>query len=302
MSLSRREFLQAAGITAASASLFGFAMPGIRPGTTLAAPQIVQGRALQQTHIVDRAGQVMRTLWADAVFPIREYDADWYATEGGLVTREQVQPIAPYPTEVTRLVRRVPADVEVTAPVAAVRGYAAADAPLVTRVGHGGVMQVADVLTNAGGTWYAVADADADPIGWTQAAHWRRLDTLHNAAGRRDTQAVTIDRTTNTLTATSGSAPVLQTAITAPASMAPGAYTLHPAACGGVCEVGTMQRHGTPYHMVVRHANGGTIPLHGAYWHNRFGHNGAGNAVELNVLAAKWLYLWAQDETTIKIV
>lgn len=46
---------------------------------------------------------------------------------------------------------------EVAGPVAAVRQWCAADAPFVTRIGHGGVAQIIDYLSDKTTSWYEIA-------------------------------------------------------------------------------------------------------------------------------------------------
>ena len=56
--------------------------------------------------------------------------------------------------------------------LAVVRAYCAADAPIVARIGHGGVLRVIDYLPpgqSDGIGWYGVADDESSALlGWTQ--------------------------------------------------------------------------------------------------------------------------------------
>ncbi len=72
--------------------------------------------------------------------------------------------------------------IEVVAPVAAVRQWCAPDAPLVTRIGHGGIVRVIDRLP--GDTlWYGIASETGDLLGWSQAAHWKPVIIAQSPAG-----------------------------------------------------------------------------------------------------------------------
>lgn len=287
MTLTRREFLQMTGITAASASLFGIALP---PPSAHAAPEIIQGRTLIPTTLHTPSGDE-HPLWADTILHIHEHSADHYATDAGLVPRVHVQPMTPYIPQLEPP-RTVPFYAEVAAPAAAIREYADGRAPLNARVGHGGVMRVTERIESRSGVYYAVSDANNTRQGWSPAVRWRALPERQPVRAR---QHITLNRTDSTLTAYADDAPVFTTAAALPETLQAGRYTLRYQAAGA-------QTHGSFVGVPYCFALDDAAALHGVYWHNRFGVNHTGSAVELNVLAAKWLYVWAGDEVAVRVV
>ncbi len=294
MTLSRREFLQALGISAASASLFGISVEfeGQRAlATPPAAP--IQGRTLLPTALYalpDVQTQTV-TLWPDHLLTIRDHDADFYATDGGYVQRHHVQPMQPNITTVE--IDALPTPAEVIAPAAAVRAYADPRAPLITQIGHGGVMHITDRIENAFGLWYEATDANDNSLGWTQAVHWHGLPPQQGAH-----RALHLIITGSTLTAYDRDTALFSTPVAVPGDLAPGAYTLHRDAIGGTTNtISDTTYHGVPYTFAL--ANG--AQMHGAYWHNAFDAAHQPQAIEVNVLAAKWLHYQISDNVPLTL-
>src|SRR5690554_8060943 len=67
---------------------------------------------------------------------------------------------------------------EVIAPIAPIRQYCSADAPLVTRIGHGGVAQIVDYLPGEPHGWYGIGNQNGQVAGWTQAIYWQAVDEV----------------------------------------------------------------------------------------------------------------------------
>ncbi len=178
--LSRRQFLQAAGITLAAAPLtrFGFAAaaPSFEP---------LYGRALATAPIYaapDLAASITAQRWSDSIAPILDTRDGWYRLAEGYTPREHWQPLI-VPAGRSESPAAPPFWGEVTGALAIVRAHCAADAPIVARIGHGGVLRVIDYLpaSEPGGIdWYGVAGDDDSPLlGWTQTPAWSpaRIDS-----------------------------------------------------------------------------------------------------------------------------
>ncbi len=154
--LSRRSFLQLVGASLAATAL--------RPTSSLLAAANTEaylGRAFSALPIYttrNATAAPIAHLWPDSVATILDRDDDWYQIAGGWVRRAGLQPMLPYAADTYRFVQAAPFWAEVAAPVAPVRAYCAADAPLVTRIGHGGVSQVIDTLPGEPNGWYGIAD------------------------------------------------------------------------------------------------------------------------------------------------
>jgi hypothetical protein len=289
--LSRREFLQALGISAASAALFGISVDGY---SALAAPPAapLQGRTLRPTALYAQPNLQTQTvnLWPDHLLTIRDHSADFYATEGGYVPRQHVQPMQPNIT--TTVIDTLPAHAEVIAPAAAVRTYADPRAPFITQIGHGGVMLIVDRIENGLGVWYETAYANKIPLGWTQAVHWRGLP---QATHRRRLHIMIAG---HTLTTYDGHNALFSTPVALPADLPAGDYILHRGAIGGTAAfVADDAYQGVPY--TFKLCNG--VPMHGAYWHNTFDATYQPQAVELNVVAARWLHDQISESTTLTV-
>ncbi|MEM6283885.1 MAG: SH3 domain-containing protein [Chloroflexota bacterium] len=283
MSISRREFLQALGISAASASLFGISLPGVALPT---APQVVQGRALRQTRMI-RPGfkSKLRTVWADTILLLHELNNDlqpeWFRTDEGVVKRADVQPMQPY-TPQTTLPTKLPIDAEVAGAVGVIREYADANAPLIDRIGHGGVMTVLDVIENRQGAWYGVAQND-DILGWTQAIHWRTLPDVSHTLNHNLT--VHISRADSTLMVLADAHPLFTTTISLPEHITPGEHIITRKLRGTVGHRARVYR-GLPYEFALS----GAATMQAVYWHNAFGSGSHSPQIEMNTLTGKWLY------------
>jgi hypothetical protein len=296
--LSRRRFLQLAGIT----FLGSYFDPGQFWRAAEPYPLLTHGRALAATPVYAAPTQhsaLITYLWPDSIIDLQDTIGNWYQTSTGFAQRICIQPITLYP--VTHNLLSLPAWAEVVSPVATVRGWCAADAPLVTRIGHGGVAQVIDYLPadSLSDAWYGIATDSGDPLGWSQAVHWgqppKYLPPLRGNLTLEINQIkqhlhVNYDRTRLLTTPVSTSQPLL-----------PGHWSLtryRPA--GSVTGAPHRDRliHGAPWQFQLDNH----LLISGVYWHNAFGQPvETGPAVQLPALVARWLYHIIVDKVSVTI-
>ncbi len=299
---SRREFLQFSGIALLASRLDLF-------DTAFAFPHeaVYQGRALTAAPVFASpavTASVARTLWPDSITPLLETRGDWYRVPDGWVRHELLQPMTPYtPPEVMPL-PDVPYWAEVTAPVAPVRAWCAADAPLVTRIGHGGVAQVIDALPadQPGMAWYGIADETGELLGWTPGVRWSALTLPESFQGLRSYSTknlVEITLSTHMLTALEDNTAVLTAPVSLGADIEPASCMIQrrqPAITWSDGAEG-QTRYGVPWTIDL----GAAGLLAGAYWHNRFGAVAPGPALQVPPALARWLYHWLNDGSAIII-
>ncbi|MFN8564664.1 MAG: L,D-transpeptidase [Anaerolineae bacterium] len=159
---------------------------------------------------------------------------------------------------------------------AVVRAACAADAPLIARIGHGGVLRVIDYLPGDGIDWYGVAENEnADLLGWTQAAAWSpaRVD---DAA---PTLALVVSAAEQRLRVQDGDRILLTAPISTGRDLVPGIYTVTDRQPNGTDE----QHVGAPWSL----AFGDDLNLSGVYWHNRFSAIAPGAAVQVDAAAGE---------------
>lgn len=281
--LSRRQFLQAAGIalTAAQLSRLNLTSASATPAQQF---EPLYGRALATVPVyaTPQANAALHSrLWSDTVVPILDSSGGWYRLPDGYARREGLQPLLE-PAQTTPSDAVPPFWGEVTGAVAVIRSWCAANAPMVTRVGHGGVLFVADRLTLDGIDWLGLAnDANSALLGWSQAAAW--MPAREDA--RSAALTLYVDRAAQQLTAYDADQPVL----TAPAAA-------HPTLTAGTFSIQERSLTlpsdyaGTPWALRF----GANQRLTGAYWHNRFGSpafvTDGSNAIEVAPALARWLY------------
>ncbi|MBZ0308410.1 MAG: hypothetical protein K8I82_20260, partial [Anaerolineae bacterium] len=167
MTISRREFLKIAGVTAASTQLVSL-------GFALEKPQ--HGRLLSLTTAHLRPYDNARTtaqLLPDSVHEILDHERGFVRLAAGFVPESQIQPML----EAHFLQPdSLPASIEVIAPYAAVRQFCTAEAPLLARPGHGAVLEAVKGLPdqhNAFG-WYQV-DLGNGLLGWVQSTQVQQI-------------------------------------------------------------------------------------------------------------------------------
>jgi hypothetical protein len=267
--LSRRQFLQLTGIAVLGSAVGLPEMPIVSAayGRTFVAAPVRPNPAAPITH----------HLWPDSVLPITALPGGWYRTNEGYIEKVHMQPIMmPEPTSQAPV--QPPFWAAVSAPVATVRKWCAADAPLITRIGHGGVMLVIDLLPGDP-VWYGLADEKGNLLGWTQATGWQPI----NPSYKQMPLEIHIDQRRQHMHVISGSIPVVQAAISMGRSLTPGVYPVERSDVAGT-------RYSDYYGAAWPLQFGDAQSITGVYWHNQFGAAIPGPAVQVPVYLARWLY------------
>lgn len=277
--LSRRHFLQLAGIAIAASRLpsLASATPSHAPAPAL---HTTYGRALATIPVYAAPSvdaPVLQRLWSDTVVPIVETEGGWYRLPQGYTPREGLQPMM---TAVRSAETAAPPFWgTVAGAVAVVRAYCAANAPVVTRVGHGGVLRVVDMLSDAKTDWYAVADDENSALlGWVVASVVAPL-IVDDAA---PTLTLAVDAAAFRLDVYDGDLLVLTAPAAVGQALARGTY---PVTTRSVAAAPQQGLHGVPYAFGF-----GDNMLTGAYWHNRFGAPSPGATLQITPPLAQWLY------------
>lgn len=287
--LTRRSFLQLVGASVAATTLSPFTRLIAAVST-----DTYQGRALTSLPVYmksDTRESIVGRLWPDSIAHIMDQQAEWYRIPEGWVQREGIQPMLPYDPEVYVFNRTAPFWAEVAAPAAAVRQYCAADAPLVTRVGHGGVLKVIDTLPGEPNGWYGMANEQGDLLGWTQGVFWRPVMQQDQSGNGNH---LLFDRHSHLMSAFEDNQLVMQAPFSSGAWLTAGTFQPLRGLLGG----NTDGYQGVPWQTVF--GEGQTIA--GAYWHNQFGRPVTkGSAVQLTPLLARWVYEWAGEDTHIVV-
>jgi hypothetical protein len=226
-------------------------------------------------------------LWPDSIVSILNTNEDWYQVPGGYVQREGIQPMISYTPDKNIQLPVSAFWAEVAGPVASVRQWCAADAPLVTRIGHGGTARVIDSLPGdqVGTVWYGIETGTESLLGWTQAVFWRPIQDEIVTSNLR----IRIDRAAQQLTINENDEAILQASISTGTEIEPGIYSIQTRQVTGTFLSGKdshLTFHGLPW--IIGFGDG--IELSGAYWHNQFGKPTPGPAVQVTPLLARWLY------------
>jgi hypothetical protein len=278
--LSRREFLKSSGI----ALLAGAAnhLPLVLPPQEI---DFVYGRALAALpvyHSPSLAVASKKYLWPDSVVPIVDTMSGWYRLDDGYAKTSGIQPMV-LPTETTST-PPLPFWAEVGGAVAAVRRWCAADAPLIARIGHGGVAQVVDQLSGNYEQWYALV-GDEGFLGWSPSAPWKPLDeSMPDAI----TGEVYVSTSVGQLEFVDNERTVLRAPVSFGTSLTPGTYTVRQRKRSVIFQMeNTSDGYGVPWSMDF-----GSYSLAGAYWHNEFGAQKGtpGSSVQVTPPVARWLY------------
>jgi hypothetical protein len=278
---SRRDFLKITGITLAASQINIF--PNFQ-GSFL--QNMYQGRALSAAPIysaLNSSSEIVATLWPDSVSHIRTIHENWYRLSSGYVERSELQPMFVQEQPADFQIPTFPFWAEVAGPVAPIREHCAANAPLITRIGHGGVAQVIDYLPGEPNGWYGIGNDVGNLMGWTQAIHWTPLvETSYS--GNETT--IRIDVAGQTLSVEQNGL----IALYAPCSVDPGTkagtYVLELQKPGGTHRTAEAVFQGVPWQLNF----GADTTLTGVYWHNQFGKALPGPAVQVSPLLARWLY------------
>jgi hypothetical protein len=279
---SRRDFLKITGITLAASQINIF--PNFQ--RSFLQQNTYQGRALSAAPIYSVPNvdsEIVATLWPDSVSHILTVDENWYRLSNGYVERGELQPMFNREQTVDFQIPAFPFWAEVVGPVAPIREHCAANAPLITRIGHGGVAQVIDYLPGEPDGWYGIADDYDNLMGWTQAIHWL---AIAEASYSRNKNTIRIDMATQTLAIENNGVLALQALCSVNPATMPGNYTLELHKPGGAFSAAEAVYHGAPWQLNFdAHAQ-----LMGVYWHNQFGKALEGPAVQVSPLLARWLY------------
>ncbi len=265
--LSRRRFLQFAGLS----------MVRLRLNWLKLTPESLMGRALGPVELYSRPADnasIISTLWPDSVHKIVPL-GDWLRVEDGFAPITAFQPMMA--NESVIVIERLPAWVEVIAPYVAVRQYCAGDAPIYTRVGHGGVLYIDKRLQGAQ-DWLHVPQLD----GWLQAHHVRLarfLPDIHHSGPPR------VVLNNGHLEAREGDQTVLRLKCRV-SSHLPSELT--------IIDQRPSDRDGE-YYGVPWILDGGKVRISGVYWHHELaGESAPSDRIELSVIGARALYNWAQ--------
>lgn len=296
--LSRRDFLKCAGITLAGSAVA--TLPSFLYPTTVLSEPALHGRALKSVPVYTAPAASSKPsgfLWPDSVHPIGEHSSGWYRLADGYVRREGMQPMILSAT--SEPVSTFPAWIEVGGSVAIVRAWCAADAPLVARIGHGGIAQVVDVLHDHQTAWYALAGENGI-LGWTQAAPWHLLtESSPGTPVEPLVSKVMVDTQSRQLTAYADHQPLLRAPVTFGTPISPSTYTVqHRQRSVKSALDHASEGYGTPWQVELD-----SFTLAGAYWHNRFGtpHTEKGPSIQVTPSVAKWLFHHLHEGMTVRI-
>jgi len=295
--ISRRQFLQVAGISvyglssAQMADVLGLVLPA-----SAVSQEAAFGRLLYPASVTDDLGIVISSLIPDTVVQIISSSAAAYTLNQGIVSRSAIQPMADFGA--ASFVPDIPCPVEVIAPAAAVRQWCEPSAPLISRVGHGGVLHMVDSLEVGGARWLGVAsDSNAPLMGWTEAVRWREAASRSEEFSLADT--LHLNRHTQQLSVFDGDRLLWGASAAVSQAMPAGTYPLDGRMVSSALpEAGLM---GTPW---IHNFSG--YSLSGAYWHNQFGLDAGrsvvGAPIQLQPSAARWIYRHFRSNGVLHVV
>ncbi|MBC7813795.1 MAG: L,D-transpeptidase, partial [Burkholderiales bacterium] len=255
-------------------------------------------------------------LWPDSVVPILDGDAYWYRVARGYVPRFGLQPMMLSRATPTVHLPEESFWAEVGGPVAVVRQHCAADAPLITRIGHGGTAYVTSSLLDdsSGMVWYAISsEQGGEHLGWTQAQVWQPVTLTPIRGG--DTEIV-INVAAQALMAMENGSALMQAPISTSEDIPRGTFSLAWRRVGSTLSQSSGETlYGVPWRigLGVEGDRFASLEIVGAYWHNFFGmpHQSrrilepeagtsspnASNSeddmtIQVSPLVARWLFQW----------
>jgi hypothetical protein len=290
--LSRRDFLKVMGVSVlAGVTPLGLAISEHQFASNLLPETFspVKGRVLRPLQLG------ATSLFADTLVSIQGEVDESYLTQYGPVPRADIQPmLESTPGEQSLLIGDF---AEVIAPSAAIRRWAEAHAPLVSRVGHGGVLQVADeIALSDTNRWLLMAREDGTALGWSQVHRWQPVKAV---SGSAFIHHLAVDKRRRMLTAYQDQTPLLRVPIALQASVAEGEYQIAETAwTKDDSSLPTFE--GIPYWFSF-----GKYWLSGAYWHNAFGMMDSGDlpgaGIQVAVFVGQWLYRHLGRSVTISV-
>jgi hypothetical protein len=274
--ISRRTFLHIMGI-----GMIGVSLPS---------PVFATISRAQDAHVFGRAlHHITGQLVADSVVEIFDADAYHYQTSHGHLARASIQPMHGYTAQPRASAPlAVGSWVEVAAASTAIHSAANVRAPSHTRIGYGGIAQVNDVLADAygNGFWYALRDAQATSMGWSQTERWRALMT---PALHRTRYDLRVDRGSKTATVTNDGEVVFSTLASVGADVTRGERFLSD---------NCLSTYHSSHFAIPWCITWDDITTSGAYWHNDFGTTAAShNSIDLPLPVARWMYEHFSDES-----
>lgn len=310
VSLSRRHFIQLLGVSFAATALPSWVLPATAASSPIVSVPL-QGRVLAFSAPLFPSVYSTRPttfLNPDHILPIHEHDQELYKTTGGYVLRDMVQPVLL--RESTSILPPLPFYAEVCAPVAALRRWCAPNAPLVTRVGNGGVLLATHFLPDERAGWLQFADEKGDALGWSPAKRWRAIEVMPPPQGDRH---VTVSLRERQLHAIENGERLFTAPISLNEALTPGRYTIASRTSSSTVnltdEIDSIVSdapigYGAPWHIDF-----GAGSWYGAYWHNRFGSASPSSdsisaglpTLEISPIVARWLYAWLPNDGQVII-
>lgn len=250
----------------------------------------VYGRALAAAPVFavpDTQTPPITHLWPDSIITLTQVSRHWFRSDSGYIRRTMIQPVNPLQASIAPL--EAPAWAEVTAPVAPVWRWCSANAPLVSRIGHGGVAQVMDTLPG----WVGIADERGSLLGWSQSVHWGSI-TFN---GEHIPLDLVVEN--HRLTVYYQNRAIAHTLAAYNEHLPVGTFALTHGSMGGVscCPAPGQLYHGVSWQLHV----GDGYDLTSVYWHNRFGESIPGSGIQITPVLGRWLYQTAADGSTITI-
>lgn len=201
-----------------------------------------------------------------------------------------------------------------------VRSGPGGDYPIVTRLRSGVVLKVGGKVERDGRTWYQIAFSE--PIrypervsgDWYVAADYVNAlldegdrDFLHDANGT-STKRIIVERVKQKLSAYDGEELFMETKISTGLELTPtprGTFIVYKKTPSRYMQgpiPGIADQYydlpGVPWNLYF--TNEGAV-IHGAYWHDNFGHPSSHGCVNLPPEEAKKLYLWADVGTQVTV-
>jgi hypothetical protein len=278
LTISRRQFFQMTGVAILSTviPLPNFPAKAAPYGRTLIAAPV--------RHKPHETAAVKQQHWPDSILALAATNGYWHRTEQGYIARSHVQPMMIDPAaQPTSRIQTFPAWAEVSAAVAAVRQWCAPDAPLVTRIGHGGVAHVVDYLPGEI-DWYGIAANSGDLLGWSPAVRWQPIT---EAIATRLPLKMVISQTSQRMNVSVEGKSLWEANISTGQSLQAGIYHIERDCAGGLCcAASQVAYHGAAWPLYFSDQ----AAITGVYWHNQFGESVPGPAVQITPYLARWLY------------
>ena len=280
MNITRRTFLQLSGVTLATTQL-GWGFPN-QPSL-----EAIRGRALGIVPVFEQPNTdtpILRKLWADSIHFIQgSKHKDWVEVADGYVLLRDMQPMM-LPDEDKAIFRgEIPDFVEVIAPFTPIRQYCAANAPLIARVGHGGVLPIFHHLVDdKSNLWLQTEN------GWLQVNHVQKIDieSLSNPE-------IHVIAKQNQLEIYNQKTKLIQLSCNLPSTLPRQASVTALKPCCTL-EANDVIRQGVPWQIELNH---GEVVLTGVYWHHDFKQVALPQHIELSVIGAKMLFKLINKET-----